>query len=446
MKPNASRRPSAVPTLLLVVTVAFPLVALVLTDAQELNDRDRARGRTMLKVVKKDIQNRYYDPQFHGLDLDARFLKAEQDIGQATSLGQMLGIIAQAVLDLNDSHSLFVPPGRTAKFHYEWRMRAIGDRPYVVAVRPGSDAAAKGLKAGDAVLLVDGFPLDRGNIPLFRYRYFLIRPAPAVRLVVQSPGGVPRQLDVVTRIEMGKRVIDLTQGEDIWDILRRAENLADVVRYVEWPDKGIIVLNVPSFMRDEEQIGRCADRLRKFKSAILDLRGNGGGYIDSLAYLLGYFFDHDVTIGQPRGREAGVKPVVAKTQGKRAFAGKLVVLVDSDTGSGGEVFARVVQLEKRGTVIGDRTSGSVMVARYYQREMGGENIVLFGISVSEAELIMADGQSLEKMGVRPDIFVLPTAEDLAAERDPVLASALAVFGALISPVEAAKLFPYKWVD
>jgi carboxyl-terminal processing protease len=430
----------------LVVTVAFPLVALLLTDAQELNDRDRARGRTMLKVVKKDIRNRYYDPQFHGLDLDARFLKAEQDIGQATSLGQMLGIIAQAVLDLNDSHSLFVPPARTAKFHYEWRMRAIGDRPYVVAVRPGSDAAAKGLKAGDAVLLVDGFPLDRGNIPVFRYRYFLIRPAPAVRLVVQSPGGMPRQLDVVTRIEMGKRVIDLTQGEDIWDILRRAENLADVVRYVEWPDEGIIVLNVPSFMSDEEQIGRCADRLRKFKSAILDLRGNAGGYMDSVAHLLGFFFDHDVTIGQPRGRQEGVKPIVAKTQGKKAFAGKLVVLVDSDTGSGGEVFARVVQLEKRGTVIGDRTSGSVMVARYYQREMGGENIVLFGISVSEAELIMADGQSLEKMGVRPDIFVLPTAEDLAAERDPVLARALAVFGALISPVEAGKIFPYTWVD
>lgn len=446
MSRDSSRRPSGIRFFLLIAALAFPLIAMVMTDAQELSDRDRARGRTMLKVIKKEIQKRYYDPKFHGLDLDERFLKAEQDIEQSASLGHMLGIIAQAVLDLNDSHTLFVPPGRTAKFHYGWRMRAIGDRPYIIAVRPGSDAEAKGLKAGDAVLSVDGYPLNRGNVQLYRYRYFLVRPAPAVRLVVQSPGRPPRQLDVVTRIEMGKRVLDLTQGEDIWDILRRAESLADEHRFVESEGGSLLIWNLPTFLTTEEEISRIAGRLRKLKSAVLDLRGNAGGYEDSVAYLLGYFFDHDVTVARPRGRAAEIKPVVAKTQGKKVFTGKLVVLVDSDTGSGAELFARVVQLEKRGAVIGDRTSGSVMRARYYSREMGGDNIVLFGISISDSELLMADGRSLEKVGVIPDVVALPTAEDLAAERDPVLSRAVAMTGVLIPPVEAGKLFPYKWVD
>lgn len=446
MKPSPFRRHVRVRHFLLLATVAIPLIATLLADAQELRDSDRMRGRTMLKVIKKELQKHYYDPTFNGLDLEGRFLKAEQAIEQATSLGHMFGIIAQAVLDLNDSHTRFVPPGRVAKFEYGWRMRVIGETPYILAVKPGSDAAAKGLQVGDAVLSVDGNAPNRQNTQVFRYRYYLVRPAAAMRLVVQSPNGQPRQLDVATRIEQGKRVIDLTEGEDIWEILRRLENQTEEHRFAESADKSILIWNIPTFLSDEAELKRIAGRLLKYKSVVLDLRGNSGGYLDSVSRLLGYFFDHDVTIAQPRGREKNMKPIVAKKQGQKAFTGKLVVVVDSDSGSGAELFARVIQLEKRGTVIGDRTAGAVMLARSYSKEMGGDNIVIYGISIAESELIMADGNSLEKVGVVPDVIALPTGADLAAGADPVLTRAVALVGALIPPVEAGKLFPYKWVD
>jgi carboxyl-terminal processing protease len=443
--PGPYRRPFGVRHLLLLAAVAIPVIAALWSDAQELRDSDRTRGRTMLKVIKKELQDHYYDPAFGGLDLDGRFLRAERDIEQAASLGHMFGIIAQAVLDLNDSHTRFTPPGRVVKFEYGWRARVIGETSYVLAVKPGSDAAAKGLQVGDAVLSVDGYPLNRQNAQVFNYRYYLIRPAPAMRLVVQSPGGQPRQLDVVTRVDRGKRVLDLTKGEDIWDILRRAENLSEKHRFVESADK-IFVWNIPSFLGDEAVLRRIAGRLFKQKSVVLDLRGNAGGYVDAVACLLGYFFDHDVTVAQPMGREKSREPIVAKTQGKKAFTGKLVVIVDGESASAAELFARVIQLEKRGLVIGDRTAGAVMQARYYSKEMGAENIVIYGISISESELIMGDGKSLEKVGVVPDGIALPTGADLAAGRDPVLARAIALAGALISPEEAGKLFPYKWGD
>jgi C-terminal processing protease CtpA/Prc len=70
--------------------------------------------------------------------------------------------------------------------------------------------------------------------------------------------------------------------------------------------------------------------------------------------------------------------------------------------------------------------------------------VFFRVSVTESDLIMTDGQSLEHKGVTPDETFLPTGKDMAADRDPVLAHAAGMLGVKISPEDAGKLFPYEW--
>ncbi|MBP1659248.1 MAG: peptidase, partial [Candidatus Aminicenantes bacterium] len=233
------RRPrSGLTTVLALALIALAVAALAF--AQGLRDTDRTRGRTMLRVIKKDLVKYYYDPAFHGVDLEARFAKAEEDLEQATSVGQMFGIIAQAVADLGDSHTRFIPPSRTAQFEYGWRMRVMGETPYVIAVKPGSDAEAKGLKIGDTILAIDGNPPTRRNASMFRYRYYLVRPVTQMRLTVRSPGGPPRQIDIATKVDMGKKFKDLTDGEDYWDLLREAENLSEKHRFVDSADQGIL--------------------------------------------------------------------------------------------------------------------------------------------------------------------------------------------------------------
>jgi C-terminal processing protease CtpA/Prc len=105
----------------------------------------------------------------------------------------------------------------------------------------------------------------------------------------------------------------------------------------------------------------------------------------------------------------------------------------------------VVQLEHRGTVIGDRTSGKVMEALEIGDSQGADIRIFYGFSVTEANLIMSDGKSLEKTGVTPDELLLPTGADIAAGRDPVLSHAAELAGVKLDPVAAGKMFPFEWL-
>lgn len=105
------------------------------------------------------------------MDVDARFKLAEEKLKKANSLGQSYGIIAQTLLDLNDSHTSFAPPSRAATVEYGWHMQAIGDRIFVSTVKPGSDADAKGIKPGDLVLSIDGFKPTRKELWKMEYYY-----------------------------------------------------------------------------------------------------------------------------------------------------------------------------------------------------------------------------------------------------------------------------------
>jgi C-terminal processing protease CtpA/Prc len=103
-----------------------------------------------------------------------------------------------------------------------------------------------------------------------------------------------------------------------------------------------------------------------------------------------------------------------------------------------------MQLEKRGTVIGDRTAGAVMRAKGYPHETGVDTVAFYMISVTDGDLIMSDGKSLEGTGVVPDELLLPAGGDLAMRRDLPLARALSLAGIQIPADKAAALFPVEW--
>jgi carboxyl-terminal processing protease len=413
--------------------------------AQSFDRIERERALTMLSNVKDQLKKNYYDPTIRGMDVDARFKAAEDKIKQATSLGQAFGIIAQVLLDLDDSHTKFYPPSRPDRIDYGWEMQMIGDDCYVVAVKPGSDAAAQGLKEGDRIIAVERFQPTRKEFWKMRYFYNTLSPRAGFNLVVQSPGAQPREMNVKAKVTPGKRVVDLRSDLEVNAILREMEDDAKLGRHRYYEDiGGVFVWKMPAFDLADSSVDEMMGKARGRKALVLDLRGNGGGAESTLLRLLGHFFDHDVKMADIKTRKES-KPVIAKTRGKsNMFEGKVVVLVDSDSGSASEVFARVMQLEQRGTVIGDRSAGAVMRSIYRNYEMGTERIVTWGANITNADAIMSDGKSLEKVGVIPDELILPKATDMAAKRDLVLARALELAGTKIDPAKAAALFPVEW--
>src|SRR5262245_18415106 len=329
------------------------------TNAQTLS-QTRDMGRIMLGVVKADIKKNYYDATFHGVDLEARFKEADEKLKQASSLNEILATIAAVLMDLHDSHTSFIPPQRATRVEHSWQMQMVGGNAYVVAVQPGTDAEAKGLKPGDRIVGIDGFAVNRANLPSLQYILYLLSPRTAMKLVVDSPDSARRELTVAATVHEGKSIINLQTGlaSDRYDLIREAETLSRLYRhrYYEYPDA--LVWKMPQFDLSENQIDELMDKVKKRQALVLDLRGNGGGSEATMLRLIGNIFDHDVTVGELKRRSES-KPIVARTRGKDAFSGKLVVLIDGGSASAAEVFASVVQSEKRGTVIGDKSSGQV---------------------------------------------------------------------------------------
>jgi C-terminal processing protease CtpA/Prc len=439
------RKKPITPRLLIIVSLAV-LVALpiVVTRAQDkVEDKDRDRGKIMLGRIKDQIKKNYYDPQYHGMDLDTRFKTAEEKIKTATSVGQIFGIIAQVLIELDDSHTYFVPPSRAYRNEYGWTMQIIGDRCFVSSVDKGSDADTKGVKPGDEVLQAGGYKLDRSNLWKFLYLYNALRPQPFIPVVLRSPNSEPRQLDLLAKRTETKRVTDMTNYNEYLDMVRKAERDAQLGRdrFVSFGEE-LLIWKMNEFDLTDPQVDDAMGKVHKYKALILDLRGNGGGWVTTITRLISNLVDHDVKIGDSVSRKE-TKPLIAKTRADKAYKGKLMILVDSRSASASEVLSRTVQLEKRGMIIGDQTAGAVMTARHYSDEVGLDVVVFYSASITVSDLIMSDGKSLEHHGVTPDEVRLPGAEDLAAGRDPVLSYAASLAGVKLDPAEAGKFFPVE---
>jgi carboxyl-terminal processing protease len=411
--------------------------------AQKPSSYEIERGQTILQTVKEDLKKYYYDPQYRGMDLDARFKQADAKIKEATSLGQILGVIAQVLIELNDSHTFFFPPDRPYRTDYGWQIQMVGDQAFVVAVKPGSDAEAKGLQPGDRIINADGVELTRKNLWVFKYLYNALRPKPGVVLQVTKPDGKELQLPVAAKVKQRRRVLDLNSS-DIYELIRESENESRLHRHrsMEFGDD-LFIWKMPHFDMSKADVDDFVGKFRKRKALLLDLRGNGGGYEETLLRLIGNVIDHDVKVGDLKSRKEQ-KPVVAKTRGDDVFTGKIVVLIDSASSSASELFARIIQLEKRGIVIGDVSAGAVMRSRSYNHQLGMDQVIFYGVSITDSDVIMTDGKSLEHAGVVPDELKLPSPADLAAQRDPVMAYAASLLGVQMTPEKAGSLFPIEW--
>jgi C-terminal processing protease CtpA/Prc len=420
--------------LLAVTAVVWIAASLVLAGQAAMSKADRDLYKQMLVDLRKDVEANYYDRAFRGVDLATIFKDASEKVAAATTATDAMDALTNTLFQFGDSHTRFYPPARVTQADYGWVMTAVGDEVLVTRVKPSSDAARRGLAPGDRVLALNRCVPTRANLWQIQHYYGVVRPQVQQHVVVRKPDGSERTFDIQSKIER-RQVIQITDAVD--DAIE--DFIADFDTDFQL-DPGIRVWRMTSF-RDPEFISPFIGRARSATALVLDLRDNGGGVIDGLKALVGWLFDRQVSLMTMVGRK-GERPEVVKPKGG-PFLGRLVVLINSRSASASELLARTVQLQKRGTVIGDRSAGAVMTARIFSHEFGIGNVTFYGTSVTVSDIVMPDGGRLEGAGVTPDELLLPTPGDLAAGRDPVLARAVALAGGSLTAEQAGVLYSKK---
>lgn len=396
---------------------------------------NRSRGQRMLKMVKSTLEEYYYDKNYRGIDIDQKFKEASEKIKTLDTNGEIFTVIAGLLLEFNDSHTRFYPPGRSDRVEYGFSMQMVGNACLIVDVKTKSDAEKKGLKVGDQIVKIGIYPVGRENLWILNYFLYQLEPLPALPITILDLAGNEREVVVVSSFKSLEE--------------RRAETKKRRKEKQEDPYKchvishELVTCKLSTFSIERKYVDQMMEVARKGKKLILDLRGNRGGYIRINEYLTGHFFDREVKIADMITRRKKVNRS-AKPVKNRQYSGELIVLIDSDSASASEVFARVIQLERRGIIVGDVSAGAVMTSYSISLAMtrgtpGYETITPFGMNITIGDVLMSDGNRLEHVGVIPDHPVGPTRAALASGEDPVLAYAAELMKVQFSATDAGKL-------
>jgi carboxyl-terminal processing protease len=317
----------------------------------------------------------------------------------------MQGAIRGMIDALGDEHSGFMDPNEydQANIPLEGAYEGIGawvdtEAEYLTIIAPmsGSPAEAAGLEPGDQVIAVDG--QDMTGVPAQLVIRRVMGPEGTTVLLTIRREGVADAFDVeVTR---GKITVPSVESEML--------------------DDGVAYVRLSSF--GDNTVGDLREALRARLAddpagVILDLRGNGGGYLASAIDVTSEFIGEGVILTERFG-DAHEEVYTADGDGL-ALEIPLVVLIDGGSASASEIVAGAIQDHGRGWLVGEPSFGKGSVQNWHPLDDQAG-----AVRVTIARWFTPDGRSIEDGGLLPDVEVAVTDDDVSAGRDPQLERAV----------------------
>jgi carboxyl-terminal processing protease len=184
-------------------------------------------------------------------------------------------------------------------------------------------------------------------------------------------------------------------------------------------------IGVMTISRFDAETGSLARKLAtEFKTAgvkgvVLDLRGNGGGYVTAAQDVGGIWLDKKVVVTEKR---AGKVTEELKAGGSPILGGvPTVVLINSSSASASEIVAGALHDHKAATLYGEKSFGKGSVQKLVDLSDGTM------LKVTVARWYTPSGVNISEKGITPDTAVERTVEDINASRDPQLDAAKASF-------------------
>ena len=320
-----------------------------------------------------------------------------------------------------DPHSSYFSPRSSEEYRIQMSLnyegigaslQLIDDYVTVMNVIEGGPAAAAGSLAVNDRITAVGQGKEGALTDVIGWRIDdvvqLIRGkgGTAVRLQVLPAGAAPGTPEKTLEYLRGKVTLEAQAARKEIKTIKRGDQ-----------ELKVGVINVPGFYSDYEaqragnadyrsttrDVRRLIDELRKenVEGLVLDLRGNGGGFLPEAQSLTGLFIDRGPVVQVKFS--TGEKEVLDDPDAGLAYSGPLAVLVDRFSASASEIFAGAIQDYRRGVVLGQRTFGKgtvqnlVPLSRYTSRPVNGQLTVTIG------KFYRVTGESTQHRGVEPDV-------------------------------------------
>ena len=269
------------------------------------------------------------------------------------------------------------------------------NQPTIIRVLTDSPAEQAGVKANDVIVAVNGESVVGAD-------------SSTVAEKIRGEAGT----SVKVKVARGGAVQEFT--------ITRAKISDPSVRWSVKDGVGTIIIS--RFDQDTGSLARkAANELKSqgVKGVILDLRDDGGGYLDAARDVAGLWLDNKTVVTE---KTDGKVTDTVTTGSNTVLAGvKTIVLVNGGSASASEIVAGALQDYKVATLVGEKTFGKGTVQKLIDLPDGRE------LKVTIARWYTPNGKNITKEGITPDKKVQLTSDDMNAGRDPQADAALSLF-------------------
>jgi len=317
------------------------------------------------------------------------------------------GAISGLVNSYGDPYTVFLPPEDAAQFEDDisGNFGGVGmevgirkDLVTVIAPLADSPASKAGIVAGDVVIKIDETSTDGMGIDQ------------AVRLI-RGEKGTKVKLTIYREGETEFKEFDIVR-----DDIKVPTIKTEVV-------DGAYIIRLYNFNAlADSMIIEALQEYQKgnHKKLILDLRGNPGGFLQSAVSISSYFLPAGkVVVRENFG--PGVDEQIYRSQGKTRGdfnPDNFVVLIDGGSASAAEIVAGALSDHGAATTIGEPTFGKGSVQELVSLPSGAS------LKVTVARWLTPNGVSFSDGGLKPDVLVKRTPQQIIAGEDPQQAAAL----------------------
>ncbi len=170
---------------------------------------------------------------------------------------------------------------------------------------------------------------------------------------------------------------------------------------VKTEEKGDVgIIRISRFGSDTSSKTReAAEKFANKKAVVVDLRGNGGGYLQSAQEIASLWLDEGQTIVSERS--GGQTKQSHKAEGDNILKGKpTVVLVDKGSASASEILAGALQDNGVAKIVGEQSFGKGSVQDVVNLRNGAQ------LKVTIARWFTPNGKNISKHGITPDVVVV----------------------------------------